>query len=361
LDLFREAYDDLCITVQNPPQWEAVSQQLRNEVWLVEVWMVNSLPLGRDPIATPFRLKNNILIGGNMLGRGVTIEGLAVTYITRRAKQETNADTMEQRARWFGYKQPYLDICRIFVTSQLRDDYTELLMHEDDFWDALQRNERQGLSIRDWPRIFLLDTNLGLRPTRANVANIRQFRGCGWVEQNRLIEDHTIASRNIGITREFFQRHAGEVHSYGNVEHKLVRDCNTTAVISELLAQLETEGTNWDKAYTDEYLSRLYLGNRLPTMDVLWMVKGVFRDRNRLGGGRIALMQGRSPERERTDPLFYPGDKGIHGDRVQLQVHFIRLPETGAVPSVETMALALYVPKNDTRFDMRYVMRDDMQ
>ena len=126
-----------------PPTWEEVHRQLHDEIWLVEVWMVNSLPLGRDPIGTPFRLKNNILVGGNMLGRGVTIEGLAVTYITRRAKNETNADTMEQRARWFGYKRDYLDVCRIFVTAQLRDDYTELLRHEDDFWEALRRNQRQ--------------------------------------------------------------------------------------------------------------------------------------------------------------------------------------------------------------------------
>ena len=85
--LMQAAYEDLCSTVYDSPTWEDVRQQLRDEIWLVEVWMVNSLPLGRDPIGTPFRLKNNILVGGNMLGRGVTIEGLAVTYITRRAKK----------------------------------------------------------------------------------------------------------------------------------------------------------------------------------------------------------------------------------------------------------------------------------
>ena len=81
MSLMWAAYDDLSSTVHNPPTWENVRNQLRDEIWLVEVWMVNSLPLGRDPIGTPFRLKNNILVGGNMLGRGVTIEGLAVTYI----------------------------------------------------------------------------------------------------------------------------------------------------------------------------------------------------------------------------------------------------------------------------------------
>lgn len=185
LRLFRIAYDDLSTTVTNIPTWNDVKLRLQDEVRL-EVWMVNSLPLGRDPVGTPFRLKNNILIGGNMLGRGVTIRDLAVTYITRRAQNETNADTMEQRARWFGYKGRYLDVCRIFLTAQLRDDYTQLLRFEDDFWDALSRNQRQGLSINQWPRMFDLDMNFGIRPTRQNVANFRQFRGWGGIFKIRL-------------------------------------------------------------------------------------------------------------------------------------------------------------------------------
>ena len=48
--------------------------------------------------------KTNIFVGGNLVERGITIKGLAVTYITRRAKGKTNVDNTEQRARWFGYK-----------------------------------------------------------------------------------------------------------------------------------------------------------------------------------------------------------------------------------------------------------------
>jgi hypothetical protein len=46
----------------------------------------------------------NIFVGGNMVKRGITIKGLAVTYIMRRAKGKANVDNTEQRARWFGYK-----------------------------------------------------------------------------------------------------------------------------------------------------------------------------------------------------------------------------------------------------------------
>ena len=359
ISLMREAYEDLCSTVQHPPTWEEVHEQLRDEIWLVEVWMVNSLPLGRDPIGTPFRLKNNILVGGNMLGRGVTIEGLAVTYITRRARNETNADTMEQRARWFGYKSDYLDVCRIFVTTQLRDDYTELLRHEDDFWEALRRNQRQRLSIREWPRMLSLDMNMGLKPTRSNVASYRRFRGGGWDIQNRLIEDGIVAARNLQCVRSFFAEHPeASVKLFGNVEHLVVEDCPTEDVISRLLANIETDGTDWDTSYTSEYLARLVLAGVLPSLDVVLMTAGRIRERTKREG-RVNPMQGRTPGRGPSHPAFYPGDENIHEGRVQLQVHVIRVRGDGLDQPVETTALSLFVPSEDPRFDLRYVVRDD--
>ena len=356
--LMRAAYNDLCSTVHDPPAWEAVRLRLRDEVWLVEVWMVNSLPLGRDPIGTPFRVKNNILVGGNMLGRGVTIEGLAVTYITRRAKTETNADTMEQRARWFGYKRDYLDVCRIFVTAQLRDDYTELLRHEDDFWEALRRNQRQGLSIREWPRMLSLDMNMGLKPTRSNVANYRRFKGGGWDIQRRLIENETVAGRNVRKVRTFFANRAGAiVKRFGNVEHIVVKDCPTEEAISQLLTNIEVDDTDWDASYTSEYLTRLLLAGVLPSFDVVFMSRGKTRERTKRRGG-VNPMQGRTPGRDPSDPAYYPGDEKIHEERVQLQVHVIRVRGYGLDHPVETTALALFVPSDNPRFDLRYVVRD---
>lgn len=359
LSLMQAAYEDLSSTVDHPPSWEDVRRQLRDEIWLIEVWMVNSLPLGRDPIGTPFRLKNNILVGGNMLGRGVTIEGLAVTYITRRAKNETNADTMEQRARWFGYKRSYLDVCRIFVTTQLRDDYAELLRHEDDFWEALRRNQQQRLSIRDWPRMLSLNMNIGLKPTRSNVASYRRFKSNGWDIQNRLIEDRIIASRNLQSVRSFFdQQDTAIVKRFGNVEHLVVEDCPTEEVIADLLANVETDGTDWDSSYTSEYLARLVLAEALSSLDVMFMTEGHIRERTKRYG-RINPMQGRTPGKDPSDATFYPGDENIHGGRVQLQVHIIRVSGEGLDQPVDTTALALFMPKDDSRFDLGYVVRSE--
>ena len=79
--------------------------------------------------------KTNIFLGGNLVERGITIEGLAVTYIIRRARGKSNVDNMEQRARWFGYKAAYLDVCKVYTTQRIKDDFESILEHDDDMWD----------------------------------------------------------------------------------------------------------------------------------------------------------------------------------------------------------------------------------
>lgn len=361
---FETAYNDLRTTIKNPPLWEIVKEQLKEETILLQLWIVNSLPIGQDPVSTPFVYKNNILIGGNMLGRGVTIPGLAVTYITRRAQKETNADTMEQRARWFGYKSSYLDVCRIFLTAQLIGDYVELLTHEDDFWASLIRNQNQGLSIRDWPRMLRLES---LRPTRQNVASYRRFVGQGWDNVQRiLIQDSDVASKNLEVTRSFFHRNGGYARKYGNTEYLTVESCPIESVIEDLLKKVHTSGTDWDNSYVIEYLTRLLLDERLLVIDVLFMSKngvpGIARTRalardsngTPIPGKIENPFQGHTPNKSPRDPDYYQGDRNLPQGSPQLQVHWV-LPENS---TVETTAFALYIPE-DPQFNMQYVIRDE--
>lgn len=347
--LFQRAYNDLTQTVQTPPSWLEVRGRIKDEIWQTEVWMVNSLPLGKDPIASPFRLKNNIFVGGNMLGRGVTLKGLAVTYITRAAQRDSNADTLEQRARWFGYKKLYLDVCRIFLTRRLISWYTELLQHEDDFWDALRRNMNQGISVRDWPRMFRLDMETWqLRPTRPQVASFYQFFGQDWDVQNKVVMDIEIAAKNIKTVRKFIHEHPGEICRFGNVEHLRISGVRPDILISDLLSHINLEGTDLDKSYLVEYLSRLYLGNRLREIEILVMAKGIYRLRGSDDGRTINPMEGPSSN--------YPGDYNIQSDNVLLQLHFITVRQSATRPAINTTAFAFYIPKNP-QYDLRTVVR----
>lgn len=357
VQLLRDAYDDVSGTVHREPPWADVLSRVRDEVRLVEVWMVNSLPLGRDPVSTPFHLRNNVFVGGNMLGRGVTIDGLAVTYITRRAKQETNADTMEQRARWFGYKTRYLDVCRIFLTQRLQENYTALLAHEDDFWDALTRNENQGVPVREWRRIFFLASGTALNPTRSNVARYRRFRPPGWDAQHHVVGEEAVSRTNVASARRFFERHPGTVKPFGHLQHRVVADVPVDTVIDELLGRLQF-GTTWDGPYYCEYLTRLRLQGALPNIDVILMEDGRFRTRSPDDAGRYNPFQGRN--REPGDVEYYPGDQNIDDDRPQVQVHFIHPNAPGLPATFETTLVGIHIPSDNPRFDLGYVVRVDV-
>jgi hypothetical protein len=352
----RAAYEDLN-TARDCPAWEEVSAQLRREVKGLMVWLVNSLKKGMNPSTTPFNLQNNIMIGGNMLDRGVTIPGLAVTYITRPVKS-TQADTVEQRARWFGYKEAYLDLCRVFTSKWILQVYTELVSHEEDFWESLSRwQAQQGLTITKWPRLLRL--GLGLRPTRTSIARTKAFKGQGWMVQGRPPMDPQVASNNVKSVRAFFSsRPDAFLRSYGNIEHLAVPSCNPEDVTA-LLAKMErTEDEDWDSSYVIEYLERLTLGDRLSEMDVLLMVNGEPRQRTRTSPlGSINPMQGRTPGRAPSHPEFYPGDRNIHDGRVQLQVHIVTVRDGKDQPwSDETTALALHVP-SDPLYDLGQLVR----
>ncbi|WP_457188663.1 Z1 domain-containing protein [Nocardioides sp. P5_E3] len=79
-----------------------------------------------------------VLVGGAKLSRGFTIEGLTVSYFRRKAGQ---ADTLMQAGRWFGFREGYRDLVRLYIRRDHRADLYEafeaLLLDEEAFRDEL--------------------------------------------------------------------------------------------------------------------------------------------------------------------------------------------------------------------------------
>lgn len=92
----------------------------------IQVIVLNSTPFSK----TQFKLEYNsqerkryIVIGGNRLSRGLTLEGLSVSVFARNAPQY---DTLLQMGRWFGYRPGYRDLTRLYVEEQLADSFADL-------------------------------------------------------------------------------------------------------------------------------------------------------------------------------------------------------------------------------------------
>ncbi len=59
-----------------------------------------------------------IAIGGDKLSRGLTLEGLTVSYFLRISRQY---DSLLQMGRWFGYRRSFADLCRLYTTTDMED------------------------------------------------------------------------------------------------------------------------------------------------------------------------------------------------------------------------------------------------
>jgi hypothetical protein len=86
-----------------------------------------------------------IVIGGNKLSRGFTVQGLTVSYFRRIA---ANADTLIQMARWFGYRPGYRDLVRLYISTKepkgrtfvnLFTQFQEAIVMETDFRNFIKR------------------------------------------------------------------------------------------------------------------------------------------------------------------------------------------------------------------------------
>lgn len=99
-----------------------------------------------------------IAVGGDKLSRGLTLEGLTVSYYLRASKMY---DTLMQMGRWFGYRPGYVDLCRIFTSDELKRWYkhitiaSEEMRRDFDYMFLLRKTPKEfGLKVRTHPGVL---------------------------------------------------------------------------------------------------------------------------------------------------------------------------------------------------------------
>ncbi|MBI6743518.1 Z1 domain-containing protein [Pseudomonas syringae] len=200
LKLFSEEYDSLASTEPNlrplPDLIDAMIDDVFDELIVVEV---NGTPDAEKNI-TWKQTRYWILVGGAKLDRGYTVEGLCITYMPRPLGGVPTADTLQQRARFFGYKRKYLGLCRVFVQPSVQQAFTDYVEHEEFVRSALI--EHRGKPLVEWRRDFVL-TEL-LKPTRPNVIGLgtRRIPADGWLVPDVLQRDVSAQAANRTLLTE---------------------------------------------------------------------------------------------------------------------------------------------------------------
>lgn len=154
-----------------------------------------------------------IAIGGLSLSRGLTIEGLTVSYMYRNTKMY---DTLMQMGRWFGYRPGYEDLCRVHLSQDSISWYSHIAGAAEELTKQVKRMRRDGLSPKQFGLYVmahpdsLLITAANKMRTGEKVTFRQNFSG-------RLLESYIVSTNkdvnihNFSLIEEYWKSGFGGV------------------------------------------------------------------------------------------------------------------------------------------------------
>ncbi|MXX69850.1 MAG: endonuclease [Gemmatimonadales bacterium] len=194
--VFRELYEGAV-----DQEWEVVQRQLYESVSPVRVMEINMRSadaLNYDDYSDVGL--NVIAVGGMSLSRGLTLEGLTVSYVLRRSLMY---DTLFQMGRWFGYRDGYEDLCRVWLPQEAQGWYEHIAESNDELREELVRMERIdatprdfGLKVRSHPDALMVTARNKLGSSR--IHKVRIGLGSQFVETTILHRD----SQSLDVNRQ---------------------------------------------------------------------------------------------------------------------------------------------------------------
>ena len=351
-DLIREfkiSYKDLKTTVSNLPSFEHLLTRLLHAVRSTELQEVNSTT--RKTGISWNRKYAHILVGGQAMDRGFTVEGITVTYMPRGTGLG-NVDTIQQRARFFGYKKNYFGYCRVFLEDRVRDAYEHYITHEKDIRRRLIEHNKTGKPLDEWKRVFFLDSRL--KPTRQNVLDIECIRvkSRGHWYYLKVPHDTTEAIEANQITvKEFtknlsFREEAGRPDRPSGQRHYetevLLRE-----VYEDFLVPFRVTQPIESQRFTGMLLQ---LGNYLDLhpdalCTVFYMSKGEVRERSidEETNEIVRLFQGKQVKKGK---IVYQGDRSKRSTTcVTIQIYNLKLKRKNRNTLENVPTLAVWIPK----------------
>ena len=254
-----------------------------------------------------------IAVGGDKLARGLTLEGLTVSYFLRASRMY---DTLMQMGRWFGYRPGYLDVCRLYTTDDLIEWFehitaaSEELRQEFDHMAAVGGTpEDYGLKVRSHP-LLMVTSRVKMRDSRELQLT---FAGSS-SETVVLHRDPEILVSNLHAVERLLTaageptEKAPERARPNGRSHTWAAACLWSEVSSDLVVEFLRDYQTHDKAFkVDSRLLADYVAQQTRRGELTEWTVAVLGDPAGsrladLAGNSISLMQ-RSPRVTPTDPL----------------------------------------------------------
>ena len=314
-------------------EMDKIVQRVAEVVENLEMFVYNVSFRGRSSMAKEKdnESKYRVYVGGDMLGRGLTIKNLIVTYIYRDAKI-TAIDTLYQRARWFGYKISYFDVCEVFMTNLLKEKFIATVESENDMWSSINAFLQSKSDFKKFPRILMLnyqDSNESkLILTRESVSKtVSLHRSAPGFSYDKSVhfrdKEARKANRELYLS---FLRKWGDVGKEvglgeGKREPSLLIDMKYSDFYKDFLAEYVFPlGTNFGNKCFADILESIHDGKTDDQVKVILMryKKKEQRGLDLSGYAVGELLQGRS-----ADGISYVGDKNIYDNEFHIQIHLV--------------------------------------
>lgn len=294
-----------------------------------------------------------IYIGGDLLQRGLTFKNLITTYFTRWAEKGGNMDTNLQRARWFGYREKYIDLCKIFTTSNIAYEFSALADIEDDLWEQFEDVEKGLLTINE---ILIQSDDTKQSPTSKSKGKYKKvsFKR-RWISQRFIVTDEQRIKCNNEKIDNIINQVSWQETTAGSIHGKRTGDY---AILSpDLLHDLIN---SIEEAFDREPFAKKALHNLISQDEIPVILMPMEDDRGRyrtlynddIQQERIkALLQGKN--NSNVEKMTYMGDREVivRPDSVNIQIHKVSpgLSKDNRLDKEQYM-FAIYVPKNKQYF-----------
>ncbi|SDP42156.1 Z1 domain-containing protein [Pseudomonas arsenicoxydans] len=201
---FEKFYSNLGI------EWSELQYVLAAAALPIQVSAVNqkSGPASLDYTAYKEHGLRVVAVGGNSLARGLTLEGLCVSYFYRGTQMY---DALLQMGRWFGYRVGYEDLCKIWMSNETADWYSHISAATDELRDEVRRMQVSrlkpidfGLRVRSHPESLMITARNKMRDSDEIVETISITQES--LESARLLKDAHVLLANYKSAKDLLRK-----------------------------------------------------------------------------------------------------------------------------------------------------------
>ncbi len=277
-DLYRVWQEEFEPTEGLNISWDQARLQLVDAIRSIEPKLVNMKGSGIDYEKAPPGGLHLIGIGGLALARGLTLEGLAISYVLRNVGA---ADTLLQMGRWFGYRPGFERLCRIHATQDLIDDFAAVSESVEELRTDFQRMaflnktpDEFGLKVRQSPTGIAITAKNKMRTAQA--ISLAEDFSTRHIQAHSIHDDPKRNQRNLDLAKAFIaqlSKNHSDVFEESVKPKALVWKRVPAKAILELIKSMSFPQTEFDMLASDaSSLLTSYLEDRIGTELSEWDV-----------------------------------------------------------------------------------------